>query len=290
MFHFKLFFIVLVGSIIIWFAAYRLVASTEEMTKSFSHDTGVEARAKQEAEKKNGKGKASEPTNGGSTSHGSKVSGGILTAPFPSESSADEQALVAELVAVIEEEPATQKQVDENAAVESDEQRADKQDGESGLSGAQRADSDADMQADSNNDSDSVNASQGKTRELDKKLLETIKPGDATKKTDSDTIRAVDIALALSSDSSCVIPGDNKYPRIGVHYRPSSYAIKGQSLTNIDKLIAVYKKCGGKLLIVDNKVDTEESDKNLIQLRQDEVKYYLLQRRVPKDDMIISDV
>lgn len=295
MFYFKLFFVVLVGSIVMWFAVYRLVASTEDMTKTFSYDTGVEARAKKEAEKKNVPGNASEPTNGGSaghgsTNHGSKLSGGVLTAPFQSESSADEQALVAELVAVIEEEPVTQMQVEESAAIDRDEQPADKHDGESELSGARRADSDADMQAGSKNNSDSVNANRGKTRELDTQLLEPIKPADTTRKTDADTIRAIDIALALPSDSSCVIPGDNQRPSVGVHYRPSSYAIKGQSLTNIDKLIAVYKKCGGKILIVKNKVDTEESDKNLIQLRQDEVKYYLLQRRVPKDDMIISDV
>jgi len=260
------------------------------MANSFSHNTNIEARAKVEAEKNGEPDHVSKPAN-----REPKISGDTMIAPVQANVAADEQALVAKLVAAIEEEPATQTPVDESATSKDDAQQADKQDSEPELSETERADSDVDMQADSKNDSDSANASQteihqGKTRQLDDNLLETIKPGDATQKTDSDTVRAIDIAYSLPSDSSCVIPGDNQYPRVGVHYRPNSFAIKGRSLTNIDKLIAVYKKCGGKLLVVDNKVDKEASDNNLVQLRQNEVKYYLLQRRVPKDDMVFPDI
>jgi len=155
-----------------------------------------------------------------------------------------------------------------------------------------RADSDADMQAKSD-----------ATDQLDQ--ADKIKPADITaipeKQTKeitntATTVEALDLAYALPANSQCVIPGDT-YPRVGVLYRSTSYAIKGQSLSNIDKLIKLYKKCGGgKLLVLHNEFETETTEDNtaasqarLVQLRQDEVKYYLLQRRVSKDDMIFPD-
>jgi len=174
--------------------------------------------------------------------------------------------------------------------VKGDRQQTNQQDGESA---AERADSDADMQVNNKNGSDIITSQaesvRGKALELDNKLLDTINPIDTTEAIKPDTVRALDIMLAVPPDSTCDTAGDGQSPQVGVHYRLGSYAIKGKSLTNIDLLIQVYDRCGGKLLVIDNIVDTEESDESLIQLRQDEVKYYLLQRRVPKDDIIFSD-
>ena len=102
-------------------------------------------------------------------------------------------------------------------------------------------------------------------------------------------VQAVDLAYALPDGSTCVI-SDEDNPRVGVFYRPSSFAVKGRSLASIDKLVELYNRCGGgKLLVLQNTVNDDESEPRLMQQRQDEVKYYLLQSRIPKDDILIPD-
>ncbi len=298
MFYFKLFLIVLAGTLGIWFAVYRLVASTDHMTETFSHDTGYEARAKAEAKKKGDshEEEVAKPVTAPPSNLATKISGEVMTVQTQSNADDEEKAMVAELKSVVEED-AKNKVVlainsEDDANVDVQKKQTENQDSRSESSASERADSDADIQAVRNNDSEGISQndnSRGKALDLDKKLANIIRPNDIAEKTEPDTIRAIDIAYAMLDNSVCVLPSDDNYPRIGVHYRPSSYAIKGKSLSNIDKIIAVYKKCGGKLLVIENKVNAEESDEDLAQLRQDEVKYYLLQRRVPKDDMIFSN-
>jgi len=153
-----------------------------------------------------------------------------------------------------------------------------------------RADSDADIQANkSNTNSNNINSNNIDIgpQALNTDSSRSIKPNEVKKK--PKTVQALELAYALPPESKCVIPGEG-YPRVGILYRPKSFAIKGQSLTNIDKLVAIYKRCGGKFLVLENALeDEQEKEARLIQQRQDEVKYYLLQRRIPKDDMIFPD-
>jgi len=146
-----------------------------------------------------------------------------------------------------------------------------------------RSDSDADMQATGTSQASKTKPDTqlaGSTRKkASAKTSEIIKPAK--------TVQALDVAYAPPDDSNCSFPSE--IVKVGVDYRNTSYAIKGHSLTNIDQLIDMYKKCGGKLLILQNAQGLENTEERLIQLRKDEVKYYLLQRRVPKDDMIFPD-
>lgn len=123
---------------------------------------------------------------------------------------------------------------------------------------------------------------------LNTTLSSTIEPNQVIKPAKPKAIQALDLAYSVPPESVCkgTINGE---PRVGILYRPTSFAIKGQSLSDIDKLIGLYKKCGGKLQVLENSLSAEESEQRLIQLRQDEVKYYLLQRRVSKEDMIFPD-
>lgn len=296
MFYYKLLLIVIAGSIGIWFALRGFVASTDHLPGTFTVDSvAVEQRRQLEAAKGNHVPKHSTREN-----ITPETDSETLTVQAPPSLNGSEDAAVARPFSVIDEKPAVvdiANALTEIAEIEGVKQQANQQDRESELSVAKRADSDADMQVDNANDSDTISSQassqaeniQGKTLELDSKLLDTNYPNDATKIIKPDTVRALDIAYVEPPGSNCDKAGDDEYPHVGVHYRPGSYAIKGKSLTNIDMLIQVYDKCGGKLLVIDKKVDKEESDESLIQLRQDEVKYYLLQRRVPKADIIFSD-
>jgi len=293
MFYFKLSLIVIAGSIGIWFALQGLVASTAHLPATFTVDTvSVEQRRILEAAKDNPSPNISTRENLTPRTDSETMS--VQTQP---DDSGEEQVSAAEPLSMVAEQPAEQPAVEGTAnaltditEVKGDRQQTNQQDGESA---AERADSDADMQVNNKNGSDIITSQaesvRGKALELDNKLLDTINPIDTTEAIKPDTVRALDIMLAVPPDSTCDTAGDGQSPQVGVHYRLGSYAIKGKSLTNIDLLIQVYDRCGGKLLVIDNIVDTEESDESLIQLRQDEVKYYLLQRRVPKDDIIFSD-
>ena len=149
-----------------------------------------------------------------------------------------------------------------------------------------RSDSDADIKAQivsKKPDNAAIKPNDIKTR-ISKSSSEILKK---TKR--AETVQALDLAYAPPAKSTCTFP-ENNVVRVGVSYRKSSYAIKGQSLTNIDQLVKLYNKCGGgKMLVLENVEGIEDTEERLIQLRKDEVKYYLLQRRVPKDDMIFSD-
>lgn len=151
-----------------------------------------------------------------------------------------------------------------------------------------RSDSDADMQASDNKPSGNINSTVNKTRS-ENPITSSAMTNDLEIKRPQKTVRALDMAFAPADGSRCSDP-DAEIVSIGIDFRETSYAIKGQSLTNIDKLIQLYKKCdGGNILVLQNIAGLEGTEERLIQLRKDEVKYYLLQRRVPKDDMIFPD-
>jgi len=302
MFYLKLLAIVALGSIGIWLAVQKLVVSTDHMADSFTAenygDPAARAAESLSADPLDVAELALEG-NPGSPVDDSDAQKTINNEP--GNQNALEQAFPDDLDQVIEqnlkqdnqEAPALQVIVNDAQQTEADELKIIEQ-SQTSKSEKVRADSDADMQSDDQNAADNVksdNNSQGIELDLDKKLLDTLKPAEIMKdsvKSQDKTIKALDLAFGAPQNSDCAITDDN-YPRVGVHYRPGSYAIKGKSLTSIDKLIALYKKCGGKLLVLKNKIDPEESDEHLVQLRQDEVKYYLLQRRVPKSDILFPD-
>jgi len=312
-YHIKLFLIVIAGSIALWFTVQTFVSSTDELAETFTVEsfnpadhagksnvaTHAELVALQQELNRDSKldvelerkkvGDQDEPAQE-SNQVNAAGSANVLQ-PDPNS----EKLNLPEESEQVTEDSTGIIIVNKALEIGENQEKVVERYDESEQSESVRADSDADMQAESENAEQSsnnrINNNQIKALELDKNLLEPVNIDEITKKTiktEEKTVRAIDLAYALPKDSNCALPTED-HPRVGVHYRPTSYAIKGQSLTNIDKLIELYKKCGGKLLIVDNKAETDESDQHLIQLRQDEVKYYLLQRRIPKDDMIFSD-
>ena len=123
-----------------------------------------------------------------------------------------------------------------------------------------------------------------------KAVVASLNLRDQKEPEDKQSVRAIDLAYAVPDESACVVRGDG-YPKVGVFYRATSASIKGASLSNMDKLISLYEKCGGgKLILLNNQLgDGADSNERLIQRRQDEIKYYLIQRRIPKEDIIFPD-
>ena len=94
-------------------------------------------------------------------------------------------------------------------------------------------------------------------------------------------VRAIDVRMQFDS-RDCVVPR-NSNSWIGVMFRHESSAIRGTSLIELDDLIQLRDRCEGTLVVEDYiTADSLEAAK-LLETRRDEVKYYLLQRRVPKE-------
>lgn len=72
---------------------------------------------------------------------------------------------------------------------------------------------------------------------------------------------------------------------IAVFYRHASVAIKGASLSSIDALIDTFRRCESGLLVAEHNPEgrTDVDDERIVERRAEELKYYLLQRRVPKE-------
>jgi len=296
--HFKLFLTVAAGSLLIWIIVNKIVSSTDHLPDTFSVDTYNTSNVTADDQ---------------TTIVADTVAENATEEPRPEQEpvQADPASIEQENEAEIElrklddeEEDVSielERVLDDVAEVEVIEVLEDDdasnepvrvQINNSEPAERIRADSDTDMQ--DTNEAKNVKPntkntiSKGKPLALDTTLLSSINPSETTKPRKAEPVQAFDIAYAVPPESDCVVPGDD-YPRVGVLYRPTSFAIKGQSLTNIDKLVALHRKCGGKLLIFKNNIQSDESEQRLMQLRQDEVKYYLLQRRIPKDDMIFPD-
>ena len=87
-------------------------------------------------------------------------------------------------------------------------------------------------------------------------------------------------------DNKCGTFND-RFERTPVVFRKGSTAIKGASLDELDNLILIARSCGDLRLSILPTFDGEEEDaavgKDLLARRNAEVKYYLLQRRIPKE-------
>ncbi len=93
-------------------------------------------------------------------------------------------------------------------------------------------------------------------------------------------VRAVDVALEIPSE--CEV-GDIVLAPLAVKYRHESPSIKGFSLSELELLVAEYRKCGsGIFYLSHNPLGKEDATPALKQRRLDELKYFFLQHRVPK--------
>lgn len=101
-------------------------------------------------------------------------------------------------------------------------------------------------------------------------------------------VRAVNVTLQFDS-RSCVVPR-NSNSLIGVMFRHESEAIRGNSLNDLDDLINMRERCDGTLILEDHAEAQTESDIELRESRRDEVKYYLLQRQVPKENIVVGSL
>ena len=147
-----------------------------------------------------------------------------------------------------------------------------------------RADSDGDMVVREVSVAGMSEAEAALLERLDPDLLRTRVP-----------TRALDLSLV-----GCTIPPDDEAaagsPRrtraaditVGVRFRHGSVAIKGASLTRVDRLVGAFRDCATGLLVIERnpegRVDVAD-DERLMTRREEELKYYLLQRRVPKELM-----
>ncbi len=93
-------------------------------------------------------------------------------------------------------------------------------------------------------------------------------------------VRAVDVALEIPAECDA---GDIVLAPLSVKYRYESPAIKGSSLSELELLVAEYRKCGSGIFhLSHNPLGKEDATPALMQRRLDELKYFFLQHRVPK--------
>ncbi len=116
-----------------------------------------------------------------------------------------------------------------------------------------------------------------------REMLEALLPKDKP-----EPVRAVNVTLKFDT-KSCVVPR-NSNSLIGVMFRHKSQAIRGRSLNDLDDLINMRERCDGTLVLEDNNEALSESDIELRESRRDEVKYYLLQRQVPKENIVVGSL
>lgn len=303
---FKLILAVLTGTILAWFVVFRLMTSTDYMPDTFTFDsTSYLEREARKASEANASAEAdatpalvtapssAPPKNIQRASQSvqqrtipkPEQEGLRITSSVVADDAAEPDAL--EPLNTVTALPVDNQGEDAVAALAlEEEQGAALITEESETQAAVRGDSDADIKtAEANAKNEQINST---VSQQDRPRASVIKNKSKELKK-VEPIKALDIAYALPIKTNCVEP-DKFYPQVSVLYRPKSFAIKGQSLSNIDQLIKLYQKCsGGKFIVLPNATDEKESDDRLIQLRQDEVKYYLLQRRIPKDDIILPE-
>lgn len=115
-----------------------------------------------------------------------------------------------------------------------------------------------------------------------REALESLLPKEAMK-----PVRAIDVRMKFDS-RNCVVPR-NSNSWIGVMFRPKSSAIRGTSLNDLDELILLRERCDGVMIVEDTPIElsnsTAATDSGLQETRRDEVKYYLLQKQVPKESI-----
>jgi len=106
--------------------------------------------------------------------------------------------------------------------------------------------------------------------------LESVLPQPSAK-----SVRAIDVRLQFDP-ASCVVPR-NSNSWIGVMFRRNSATIRGASLTDLDTIVQLHDRCAGNLIIEHHALAVRSADIELREDRRNEVKYYLLQRHVPKE-------
>ena len=75
---------------------------------------------------------------------------------------------------------------------------------------------------------------------------------------------------------------------VAVRYRHGSIAIKGASLERVDFLVDAFRRCDSAVLVAERNPEGRadvDGDERLLQRRDEELEYYLTQRRVPRDAM-----
>lgn len=312
----------IVGTVVAWFLVSKFMSSTNHMPATFSIDHSAQIERKEAKKKidaqaaKLAKAQSEQLLSASSIPASQKIAGANVDGPASLANNNGANSSIASRLTVEETGLTVQSQqlanvrtadavlgplnnvrrlpADESGAVvDEDAAPAETVDGEligsnnEEASEAERQDSDADMQErGASEDNEPVNSADNEIRTRNE-IAST--RSTVTQKKKVETVTALNIAYALPTTTGCTAPSES-YPQVGVSYRPDSFAIKGQSLSNIDQLIRLHKKCnGGKFIVLNNVTDEIDVDDRLIGLRQDEVKYYLLQRRIPKDDIIFSD-
>lgn len=119
-----------------------------------------------------------------------------------------------------------------------------------------------------------------------------VAPGPATRpatRTPQQPVRAVDVRLPFQSAAACERAASAPL-RTGIRFRPGSAAIRGESLIRIDAFVELWNRCGGGQVVIESlPAERVDGDARLASRRRDEVKYYLLQRAVPKADIALID-
>lgn len=123
------------------------------------------------------------------------------------------------------------------------------------------------------------------TEEMSEEKRETLESVLPQKK--PKPVRAIDVRMKFDS-RACVVPR-NSNSWIGIMFRQNSSAIRGTSLNELDDLIRLRERCEGTLILEDY-IATNSDDVNLLETRRDEVKYYLLQSRVPKESIQVGNL
>jgi len=151
-----------------------------------------------------------------------------------------------------------------------------------------RADSDKDLQTEThrkNTDKDD------KAKKAKKAAKTNSSVAEKKSKTSVNTTFANRVRIDFLEDNCSTLNNDSK--SIRVEYRKGSAAIKGSSLDDIDGLIKIARACGETRISVspteEGVIEDKETDRDLAALRNSEVKYYLLMRRVPKDNIVLFD-
>ena len=146
----------------------------------------------------------------------------------------------------------------------------------------ERADSDADMV-------ERGGEARVEVEDRDEELARLLEETDRELLAGAPPTRAVDVGLPIAEVARCPAAAGARY-RTGVLFRHGSTAIKGRSLTRLDELLALRRACGGgELRIAPNPEGETDGDAALAERRREEVKYYLLQRRVPAADIVYGE-
>jgi len=94
---------------------------------------------------------------------------------------------------------------------------------------------------------------------------------------------AIAIDVSLNMPEKCKGSDIAKVP-IGVKFRHESSLIKGESLNDLESLVALYRDCAsGQFLLAHNLLGRVDATEMLTQMRLDEIKYFFIQHSVSID-------